>query len=170
MKLVGALASLLVVVGCGPRTESGERDGGTVQAAAASAAVAGKPASPSIDSQIVMFYYDDLAAPTEFYGKTLGLVQTQDFGWARFFQIVPGSEVGLVKAGPGAYYTPQARNAVMLSIVTSNVDAWYEKLKGQPGVDFIADLKTHEGAPIRNFLIRDPGGYTIEVLQWLKRP
>ena len=168
MKLVGALASLLVVVGCGQRTESGERDGGTVQAAAVSAAVAGKPAS-SIDSQIVMFYYDDLAAPTEFYGKTLGLVQTQDFGWARFFQIVPGSEVGLVKAGPGAYYTPQARNAVMLSIVTSNVDAWYEKLKGQPGVDFIADLKTHEGAPIRNFLIRDPGGYTIEVFQWLKR-
>jgi predicted enzyme related to lactoylglutathione lyase len=123
-----------------------------------------------IESQIVMFYYDDLAAPTEFYGKTLGLAQTQDFGWARFFQVVPGSEVGLVKAGPGAYYTTQPRNAVMLSIVTPDVEAWYQRLKGKPGVDIVKDLQPHGDAPIRNFMIRDPGGYTIEIFQWLKRP
>lgn len=171
MKLVGALAGLLIVVGCSQRMEDGDRGGDTVQTAAVSAAKVGQAvSSPSIDAQIVMFYYDDLAAPAEFYGKTLGLAQTQDFGWARFFRIVPGSEVGLVKAGPGAYYTPQARNAVMLSIVTSDVDAWYERLKSLPGVDFIVDLQSHDGAPIRNFMIRDPGGYTVEIFQWLKQP
>ncbi|MGE0581326.1 MAG: VOC family protein [Steroidobacteraceae bacterium] len=134
------------------------------------AAVTGSSTHAPIESQIVMFYYDDLAAPTEFYGKTLGLAQTQDFGWARFFQVVPGSEVGIVKGGPGAYYTPQARNAVMLSIVTPDVDAWYGRLKDQPGIDILKPLQSHGGAPIRNFMIRDPGGYTIEIFQWLKKP
>lgn len=132
---------------------------------------AGKPAStPPIESQIVMFYYADLDAPTKFYGQTLGLTQTQDFGWARFFQVVPGSEVGIVKSGPGSYYTPQPRNAVMLSVVTPDVDAWYERLKARPDIDIAVELQSHSNAPIRNFMIRDPGGYTIEFFEWVKQP
>lgn len=155
---IGALASWLVMAtGCGMRANSSENP-------------MERSSAPAIESQIVMFYYEDLAAPAEFYGQTLGLTQTQDFGWARFFQVVPGSEVGLVKAGPGAFYTPQARNAVMLSIVTPDVDAWYKRLKGKPGVDIVVELQAHSDAPIRNFMVRDPGGYTVEFFQWLKRP
>jgi len=29
-------------------------------------------------------------------------------------------------------------------------------------------LHNDESAPIRAFIMRDPGGYTVEVFQWLK--
>jgi len=125
---------------------------------------------PSISSQTVMFYYDDLAAADRFYGATLGLDKTNDFGWAKFFRVSSGAEVGIVKAGPGAYFTPQPRNAVMLSIVTDDVDAWYLRLKAEPAVVFLVDIHTPESAPIRNFIVQDPGGYAVEFFQWLRKP
>ena len=84
---------------------------------------------PSIDSQTVMFYYDDLKKPSEFYEQILGLEKTLDFEWVKFYRISATSHVGIVRAGDGAYQSPQANNAVMLSIVTSEVDAWYDYLR-----------------------------------------
>jgi catechol 2,3-dioxygenase-like lactoylglutathione lyase family enzyme len=102
---------------------------------------------PSIDSQTVMFYYDDLQQASEFYEQILGLEKTLDFEWVKFYRISGSSHVGIVRAGDGAYHSPQSNNAVMLSIVTSEVDAWYERLK-----------------------VQDPGGYTVEFFQWLEQP
>ena len=132
------------------------------------ASTAAQPsARPPIASQTVMFYYDDLAAAEEFYGTVLGLDKTQDFGWAKFFRVSAGAEVGIVKSGPGAYHTAQRSNAVMLSIVTTDVDAWYARLKAAKGVRFLAEISSDQSAPIRNFMIEDPGGYTVEFFQWL---
>ena len=89
-----------------------------------------------------MFYYDDLAAAEEFYGTVLGLDKTQDFGWAKFFRVSAGAEVGIVKSGPGAYHTAQRNNAVMLSIVTTDVDAWYARLKAAKGVRFLVEISS----------------------------
>jgi len=140
-------------------------------------AVVGKTAAPTatgqplprppIASQTVMFYYDDLAAAEEFYGAILGLEKTQDFGWAKFFRVSAGAEVGIVKSGPGAYHAAQRGNAVMLSIVTTDVDAWYARLKAAKGVRFLVEISSGQSAPIRNFMIEDPGGYTVEFFQWL---
>ena len=124
---------------------------------------------PSIDSQTVMFYYDDLQLASEFYGQTLGLERTLDFEWVKFYRISDTSHVGIVRAGDGAYHSPQANSAVMLSIVTSEVDAWYERLKAMDKVPFLQEI--HSGdAPVRSFLIEDPGGYTVEFFQWLEQP
>jgi len=122
---------------------------------------------PPIASQTVMFYYDDLAAAEAFYGTVLGLDKTQDFGWAKFFRVSAGAEVGIVKSGPGAYHAAQRGNAVMLSIVTTDVDAWYARLKAAKGVRFLVEISSGQSAPIRNFMIEDPGGYTVEFFQWL---
>ena len=91
---------------------------------------------PSIDSQTVMLYYRDLTAAATFYGEKLGLKKTRDFGWAKFFRVSPGADVGIVKAGPGAYHQPQRRNAVMLSIITHEVDSWYGRLKPDKSIMF----------------------------------
>jgi hypothetical protein len=125
---------------------------------------------PSIISQTLMLYYDDLTDAAAFYGGKLGLEKTQDFGWAKFYRVSSGAEVGIVKAGPGAYHTPQPRNAVMLSIVTDEVDAWYERLKPDKSIVFLAEISTAKTAPIRNFMVQDPGGYTVEFFQWLEQP
>ncbi len=126
----------------------------------------GRVSGPSIDGHVVFFYYDDLAAPTAFYGGDLGLEQTRDIGWVRFFRIGATGEVAIVKAGPDSYFAPQSNNAVMLSIVTDELDAWYRRLKANNGIRFLLDLQVHRKAPIRNFLISDPGGYAIEFYQW----
>ena len=124
---------------------------------------------PSIDSQTVMFYYDDLQQASEFYEQILGLEKTLDFEWVKFYRISDSSHVGIVRAGDGAYHSPQSNNAVMLSIVTSEVDAWYERLKAMDKVPFLQDI--HSGdAPVRSFLVQDPGGYTVEFFQWLEQP
>lgn len=120
---------------------------------------------PSIDSQTVMFYYDDLQEASEFYEQTIGLEKTVDFDWVKFYRISDTSHVGIVRAGDGAYHSPQANNAVMLSIVTSEVDAWYERLKAMEKVHFLREISSGD-APVRSFLIQDPGGYTVEFFQW----
>jgi len=119
---------------------------------------------PRIDGQVVMFYYDDLAEADRFYGDTLGLEKTLDDDWVKFYRTSGDATVGLVADSAGAWHKPQPDNAVMLSIVTPEVDAWYERLRGKDDVTFLKDIG--DGGPIRSFLIRDPGGYTVEFFQW----
>lgn len=123
------------------------------------------PATPPLDSQVTMFYYQDLEAATAFYGEILGLEKTFDWEWVKFFKTGPSSNVGLVKEGDGAYHEVQGTNAVMLSLVTTDVDAWYARLSGRDDVTFLKPLA--DGGGIRSFLLRDPGGYTVEFFQWL---
>ena len=56
----------------------------------------------------------------------------------------------------------------MLSLVTEEVDAWYEQLKDKEELKFLKDIG--DGGPIRSFLLEDPGGYTVEFYQWLEAP
>jgi len=119
---------------------------------------------PTTDGQVVMFYYEDLAAADRFYGETLGFVKTLDEDWVKFYRTSGDATVGLVADGAGAWHKPQPKNAVMLSIVTSEVDAWYERLRKMDDVTFLKDIG--DGGPIRSFLVEDPGGYTVEFFQW----
>lgn len=123
-------------------------------------------AAPPIGEQVTMFYYEDLAAASAFYGGTLGLEKTLDWEWVRFYRTGPSSSVGLVRAGDGAWHDVQERNAVMLSLVTTDVDAWYRRLAAHEGVVFLKHIA--EGGGIRSFLLEDPGGYTVEFFQWLE--
>jgi len=123
--------------------------------------------TPSIDSQTVMFYYKNIDAAAEFYGKTLGLPVTLDSEWVKIFQVSETSSVGVVTEGEGAYHKARPSNAVMLSIVTGEVDAWYERLKSAKNIIFIKDIYNSDSVAIRAFLVEDPGGYTVEFFQWL---
>lgn len=123
------------------------------------------PVTPPLDSQVTMFYYRDLDAAAAFYGEILGLEKTFDWEWVKFFKTGPSSNVGLVKEGDGAYHAVQGTNAVMLSLVTTDVDAWYARLSNRDDVTFLKPLA--DGGGIRSFLLRDPGGYTVEFFQWL---
>ena len=124
-------------------------------------------AKPSIDSQTVMLYYKAIDEAARFYGQTLGLEKTLDSDWVKIFQVSETSSVGVVAEGSGAYHRARPDNAVMLSIVTSEVDAWYARLKAAGDVTFLKEIYNSDGAPIRAFLVEDPGGYTVEFYQWL---
>ena len=125
----------------------------------------GPRAIPPLDSQVTMFYYDDLDAAATFYGSILGLQTSIDWDWVKFYKTGPASNVGIVKQGEGAYHTVQERNAVMLSLVTPDVDAWYDRLAGRDDITLLKPIGS--GGGIRSFLLEDPGGYTVEFFQWL---
>lgn len=123
---------------------------------------------PSLSSQTTMFYYKDIKPAAHFYGDLLGLPKTLDWDWVKFFKTGPASTVGLVTEGDGGWHKVQESNAVMLSLVTEEVDAWYDQLKDKEDITFLKDLG--DGGPIRSFLLEDPGGYTVEFFQWLEVP
>jgi len=126
------------------------------------------PMTPSLTSQTTMFYYKDLERADHFYGTVLGLEKTLDWDWVKFYKTGPASTVGLVTEGDGGWHKVQASNAVMLSLVTDEVDAWYDQVKDREGAVFLKDIA--DGGPIRSFLMEDPGGYTLEFFQWLAPP
>jgi len=117
---------------------------------------------PQISDSIVMFYYPDISAVREFYEQTLGLKASLEDDWVRIYPITPNTSLGIVQQGPGAFHKANPDSAVMLSIVTPDVDAWCQRLKAARGVRFEHELSDHNEPPIRAFLVRDPGGYTIE--------
>lgn len=135
---------------------------------AAPAEESGVAKNTGIKENYVMLYYDDLTAPRRFYGELLGLEAGYEDDWVTLYQITPSSHVGVVRAGGTAYHKPQAVNAVMLSLVVDAVDERYAQLSGSDVVKVLKPPYDHDSTPIRAFLLEDPGGYTVEIFQWLK--
>jgi predicted enzyme related to lactoylglutathione lyase len=123
---------------------------------------------PGFTEQYVMLYYRDIAAAADFYGGVLGLTAVMDDEWVKLYEVVPGALIGVVKEGGTAYHQVQDTNAVMLSIVTEDVDAWYKLVEAEPGIKVLQEIYNHDSVPIRAFLVADPGGYTVEIFQWVK--
>ncbi len=123
------------------------------------------PPPPPIDSQVTFLYYADLEAAASFYEGVLQLRPTFDQGWVRIFAITPTASVGIVDESRGAHRS-RDDNAVMLSFVTTDVDAWHELLS-RAGVEILSNPADSANVPVRAFLVRDPGGYTVEFFQWI---
>lgn len=144
--------------------------------ALAAAAAADGATSPdvSIDETVTFFYYEDIEAAAPFYEDLLQLTKTMDEDWVKIYRITANTSVGLVLQGRGLHDV-SADKPAMLSMVTGDVDAWYARLtaaavpvrKALPAADHD---RASGGAPIRGFVVEDPGGYTIEFFQWQSDP
>jgi extradiol dioxygenase family protein len=119
-----------------------------------------------VDAQITFFYYKDLTAPERFYGETLGFRKTFDKGWVKFFQVTPHSYVGLVDEVHG-HHNALNQTSVMLSMQTPRLEDWYERAK-QRGAHFQChpDFGNAREKLITGFMLRDPGGYTVEFFRF----
>ncbi len=126
---------------------------------------------PTIDEQITMLYYsaDDWDKAVYFYGTDLQLEATFDDDWVKIYKLNDGAFVGVVKDSDGGFHKPNKDSAVMVSIVSNAVDDWYGAILNAKNVKIEKEVADSEGVPIRAFLIRDPGGYTVEFFQWLNR-
>jgi extradiol dioxygenase family protein len=114
-----------------------------------------------------MLYYKDLSVARRFYGDILGLQKTMEDSWVTIYRSSPSSFIGIVKGGAkGAYHHAQDRNAVMITIVTDNLEAWHDQLKRAKGVTFLKEIYEGVHTPVRAFLVEDPGGYSVEFVQW----
>jgi len=120
-----------------------------------------------IDSQVVFLYYQDLEEVAAFYGETLGFEKTYDADGAKIYRTSASSYIGLVAEGSG-FHSVTEEKPVMVSLVTDGLDEWHARLR-EAGVEILSEPADSESAPVRAFLARDPGGYTIEFFRWLDR-
>jgi predicted enzyme related to lactoylglutathione lyase len=129
--------------------------------------------SESMKETITFFYYKDLDAQLPFYEDLLKLEKTMDAEWVKIYRITPTSSVGLVLEGRGVHEASDNKPA-MLSIVTDDVDSWYEKMldakvKVTHPLKPAGTEKEEGSAPVRGFIVEDPGGYTIEFFRWINK-
>ncbi len=124
---------------------------------------------PKINEQITMLYYnaDDWDKAVDFYSKDLQLEATYDDEWVKIYKLTNSAFIGVVKDSEGGFHKPNKDSAVMVSIVSDAVDDWYGAILNAKNIKIEHEIYNSTTAPIRAFLIRDPGGYTVEFFQWM---
>lgn len=130
---------------------------------------------PSIETQITFFYYKDPVIAASFYEETLGLTKTLDRGWVKVFEITPHSSIGVVAESQGFHKATQPA-PVMLTIVTSDLQGWYTRLKSK-GARFLKEpplagdalAPNAEGYIVRSMMVADPAGYSVEFIERHKK-
>jgi predicted enzyme related to lactoylglutathione lyase len=118
-----------------------------------------------VHSQITFLYYDELDPIDRFYRETLGLELVEDQGWAKIYATGRDAFLGIVRGDQG-FHRPQEKNAVLVTLVVDDVRAWYNHLQAE-GANLLTAVKEVEGIQVRGFFLEDPGGYTLEIQQFL---
>lgn len=123
------------------------------------------PGGLAVKSQITFLYYHDLEPIARFYEDVLGLELVEDQGWAKIYAAAGSAFLGIV-GGEKGFHQPREENAVLVTLVVDDVLAWYSYLKEQ-GVKLLSEVKDVEEIQVRVFFIQDPGGYALEIQQFL---
>jgi catechol 2,3-dioxygenase-like lactoylglutathione lyase family enzyme len=110
-----------------------------------------------IDAHIVFLATTDLSATAAFYEETLGLTLALDQGKCRIYRVAEKAYLGFC-----ARAEPTSSDGVIVTLVSQDVDAWYQELKIQ-GVDFEKKPTYHPEFKIYHCLLRDPNGYLVEI-------
>lgn len=99
----------------------------------------------------------DLAHTDEFYARVLGLPLARNQGDCRIYRASARAFIGFCERAS----TTEARG-VILTLVTNDVDGWYERLRAQ-GVVFEKPPTYNPRYGIYHCFLRDPNGYLIEI-------
>jgi len=121
----------------------------------------------TIDGSITFFYYDDIDEASRFYGETMGFEKVLDVGFAQLYKVYDGVHVGLVDGSRGSM-KPAEHKSVMLSLFVGDVEDWYRRLKDR-GLELSPPIEP-DYLEMKVLIFKDPEGYTLELLQWLKKP
>jgi len=123
---------------------------------------------PATNASVTFLYYKNLGDAARFYGDILGFKKVFDGGWVKIYQIANGGRVGLVDEKKGYLKTADDK-PVMLSIDTSEVKKWYERIKLKGPEYLKTHLKPESEGFANSFLLTDPEGYYVEFFQWNKK-
>lgn len=115
------------------------------------------PSGP-FEDQVVFLYTAHLDATVAFYAETVGLEMVRDQGACRIFRTGPHSFLGVCDLPE----RPQSPTGVTVTLVTDDVDGWYERLLAK-GVVFEQSPRHSERFGVYACLLHDPNGYRIEI-------
>ncbi|MBR8832501.1 MAG: VOC family protein [Stigonema ocellatum SAG 48.90 = DSM 106950] len=117
---------------------------------------------PPIEQQITFLYTHSLTVSTRFYEDKLGLELWLDQGSCRIYSVAFAGYLGVCQVSETATPPDGKHRSVIFTIVTQQVDEWYEYLK-QRGVEFEKPPAFNEKYNIYHCFLRDPNGYLIEI-------
>lgn len=120
---------------------------------------------PPLDQLVTFIYARDLEASARFYGELLGLPLALDQGVCRIYRAAAGAFLG-VCARPEAEPRHGERAAVMITLVSPDVDAWHARLAAA-GAELLGPPRLNERYNIYHCFARDPDGYTVEIQRFL---
>ena len=115
-----------------------------------------------IHQQITFIMVRDLEATADFYGTKMGLRLAVDQGNCRIYRVVGDAYLGFCERPESAGPT----SGVILTLVTPEVDGWYERLRGL-GVSFDEPPALNPAYGIYHCFARDPDGYLVEIQRFL---
>ena len=120
-----------------------------------------KKCTTDIQAQISWVYTDELESAASFYAQILGFECSRDEGDARLFKTGDSSFIGVCRTFDDRVVEPKGG---MISIVTDDVDAWYQRLLDKGLV--IKPPHRLEQFGITSIFVEDPNGYRIEFQQF----
>jgi len=121
---------------------------------------------PKVQSQITFLYYRDLQPVSEFYREIMGFELVEDQGWAKILRVSGNAYLGIVDEERG-FCKAQEASAVLITLIVDDVSWWHDYLR-RSGVGTVSELQTMKGIAVQCFFLEDPGGYTIEIQQFLE--
>jgi catechol 2,3-dioxygenase-like lactoylglutathione lyase family enzyme len=122
---------------------------------------------PSISAHITFLYTPDLARTARFYEETVGLPLKLDQGSCRIYRISPDSYLGFCQRDRAHDESrPQEGDRVIVTLISPDVDGWYDHLREQ-GVEFDKAPQFNAEYNIYHCFFRDPNGYLIEIQRFL---
>jgi lactoylglutathione lyase len=119
------------------------------------------------ESQITLLYFRNIEKAFRFYEDVLGLKVKIDQGYGRIYEISGRALLGVMDEKRGFLQSGQGKS-MMISLVTDDVDPWYEALEKR-GVKILSKPLTKEDIGIRSFLFEDPEGHILEIQKFLNQ-
>jgi len=108
--------------------------------------------------QITFLHSNDLQKTRQFYEGLLNLKMVRDQATCQIFCVTNHAFLGFCE-----HIEPiSTGRKVILTLVTEDVDAWYESLKKR-GADLMEPPQGNPNYQIYHFFLLDPNGYWIEV-------
>lgn len=117
---------------------------------------------PTIDQFITFFYTQDLAKTAHFYETILQLPLERDQGDCRIYRLTDSAAIGFCQRD----YTPTEQQPFIITLVTEDVDAWYNSLLAQ-NIQFQKAPALNPKYNIYHCFLRDPNGYLVEIQRFM---
>jgi len=95
-----------------------------------------------------------------FYRGVMGFEQVLDQGGCCIYRVRPGAYLGVCRREEDGGTSGQ--EGVIYTLVTADVDGWYEYLRGE-GVDLEGAPAENDSYRIYHFFFRDPAGNRFEI-------
>ncbi|NJN98070.1 MAG: VOC family protein [Anaerolineales bacterium] len=117
---------------------------------------------PPITQQVTFLYTRNLQASIHFYEEKLGLALVFDQGKCRIYRVSRDGYLGLCQRDDA----PQAPDGVIFTLVTPDVDRWYQYVQAQEVAFEQAPTFNPDYDIFYHCFLRDPNGYLLEIQQF----